>query len=133
MHRCTISESEIAAMRALRAQGWGVRQIARHFRADHRWVSRMLRGLRRKHSLPPAAYSAARQVEVLAFVTDHWRRRGYGPTLRQIGAHLGIGHKTVLKHLCCLARKGAIPRPRRWAWRGWVPAGEGLPDDREGG
>src|SRR3972149_2653645 len=52
-----------------------------------------------------------RQKDVYEFVRDKIRNRGYGPTVREIGAHF---HTTppngVMCHLKALEKKGLIPR-----------------------
>ncbi|HEY6871128.1 MAG TPA: transcriptional repressor LexA [Geobacteraceae bacterium] len=50
-----------------------------------------------------------RQQEVLDFITAHLESRGYPPTLREIGEHLGVsGTLGVMKHLDALEKKGFI-------------------------
>ena len=52
-----------------------------------------------------------RQKKVLDFLLQHIRARGYPPTVREIGAHLGIsGPKGAKKFLDILERKGYIRR-----------------------
>jgi len=52
-----------------------------------------------------------RQKEILDYLTDHIRRRGYAPTLEEIAGHLRLDSvATVHKHLCNLEEKGAIRR-----------------------
>lgn len=52
-----------------------------------------------------------RQLEVLAFVLDSTARKGMPPTLREIGAHLGITSTNgVNDHLRLLERRGLIVR-----------------------
>ncbi|MGA1791082.1 MAG: transcriptional repressor LexA [bacterium] len=52
-----------------------------------------------------------RQQKVLNFLIRHIRSRGYPPTVREIGAHLGIsGPKGAKKFLDILERKGYIRR-----------------------
>jgi repressor LexA len=52
-----------------------------------------------------------RQQKVLNFLIQHIRSRGYPPTVREIGAHLGIsGPKGAKKFLDILERKGYIRR-----------------------
>ncbi|TGU70480.1 repressor LexA [Geomonas terrae] len=53
----------------------------------------------------------ARQKEVLEIVSRHIEEYGYPPTLREIGAKLGVsGTLGVLKHLDALERKGYLRR-----------------------
>jgi repressor LexA len=52
-----------------------------------------------------------RQKELLDYLESHIRRRGYAPTLQEIGHRFGLGSvATVHKHLANLERKGAIRR-----------------------
>jgi repressor LexA len=52
-----------------------------------------------------------RQQEVLDFLIEHVRSKGYPPTVREIGSHLGIsGPKGAKKFLDILERKGHIRR-----------------------
>jgi repressor LexA len=51
----------------------------------------------------------ARQKTVLDFIASLLESRGYPPTLREIGEHLGVsGTLGVMKHLDALERKGLI-------------------------
>lgn len=53
----------------------------------------------------------ARQEQVLAFIRDSIVERGYPPTLREIGAHMGIRSTNgVNDHLRALERKGYLSR-----------------------
>ena len=53
----------------------------------------------------------ARQQQVLSFIQDSTRDRGYPPTLREIGAHMGIASTNgVNDHMRALERKGYITR-----------------------
>ncbi|WP_129125894.1 transcriptional repressor LexA [Geomonas oryzae] len=53
----------------------------------------------------------SRQKEVLEIVSRHIEEYGYPPTLREIGAKLGVsGTLGVLKHLDALERKGYLRR-----------------------
>ena len=53
----------------------------------------------------------SRQREVLAIVTQHIDAHGYPPTLREIGAKLGVsGTLGVMKHLEALEKKGHLRR-----------------------
>jgi repressor LexA len=52
-----------------------------------------------------------RQKELLDYLEGYIRRRGYAPTLMEIGRRFGLGSvATVHKHLTNLAQKGAIRR-----------------------
>jgi len=58
-------------------------------------------------TLPP------RQKQVLEFIREFLGKHGYPPTIRQIGAGLGIAStNAVAEHLAALERKGAISRDR---------------------
>lgn len=53
----------------------------------------------------------ARQRQALEFIRRCVRRRGYGPTVREIGDHMGINSPNgVVGHLVALERKGFIQR-----------------------
>ena len=52
-----------------------------------------------------------RQKEILDFVTRHIARKGYAPTIEEIGDHFGLSSfATVHKHLTNLEQKGLITR-----------------------
>ena len=52
-----------------------------------------------------------RQKQILDFVGRHIERRGYAPTLEEIGEHFGLSSlATVHKHLTNLQKKGLIKR-----------------------
>lgn len=52
-----------------------------------------------------------RQKQLLDFIRSHIKRRGYAPTLAEMGRHLGLGSvATVHKHLCQLESKGLVRR-----------------------
>ena len=54
-----------------------------------------------------------RQRKILEFVRDFVERRGYSPTLAEIGRHFGLSSPaTIHKHLRNLEAKGALKR--RW-------------------
>ena len=55
-----------------------------------------------------------RQQEVLDFLIEHVNSKGYPPTVREIGAHLGIsGPKRAKKFLDILERKGHLTKEKR--------------------
>jgi hypothetical protein len=55
----------------------------------------------------------ARQREVLEFIRRCVRKRGFGPTVREIGEEMGIHSPNgVVGHLTALSRKGYIQRER---------------------
>jgi repressor LexA len=52
-----------------------------------------------------------RQKQILDYVTRHIERRGYAPTIEEIGDHFGLSSlATVHKHLANLQEKGLIKR-----------------------
>jgi repressor LexA len=52
-----------------------------------------------------------RQKEILDFLTRHIERKGYAPTIGEIGEHFGLSSlATVHKHLTNLQEKGLIKR-----------------------
>ncbi len=52
-----------------------------------------------------------RQKEILDFLTRHIERKGYAPTIEEIGDHFGLSSlATVHKHLTNLQDKGLIKR-----------------------
>ena len=52
-----------------------------------------------------------RQLEVYKFIRDKIRSRGYGPTVREIGAQFDINSPNgVVCHLKALEKKGLITR-----------------------
>jgi repressor LexA len=52
-----------------------------------------------------------RQKEILDFLTRHIERKGYAPTIEEIGDHFGLSSlATVHKHLTNLQEKGLIKR-----------------------
>jgi repressor LexA len=56
-------------------------------------------------------YLTRRQKEILDFVRRHIERRGYAPTIEEIGGHFGLRSlATVHKHLANLQSKGLIRR-----------------------
>ena len=59
----------------------------------------------------PAGDLTDRQREVLDFISDSIRKRGYPPTLREIGSHFGIRSTNgVNDHLRALEKKGFLHR-----------------------
>lgn len=56
-------------------------------------------------------YLTRRQKEVLDYVARHIKRKGYAPSIEEIGAHFGLSSlATVHKHLTNLQKKGVIKR-----------------------
>jgi len=59
----------------------------------------------------PAGSLTDRQREVLDFISDSIKKRGYPPTLREIGCHFGIRSTNgVNDHLRALEKKGFLHR-----------------------
>jgi len=59
----------------------------------------------------PAGGLTDRQREVLDYISDSIRKRGYPPTLREIGSHFGIRSTNgVNDHLRALEKKGFLHR-----------------------
>ena len=59
----------------------------------------------------PAVALTERQRDVLDFISDSIRKRGYPPTLREIGSHFGIRSTNgVNDHLRALEKKGFLHR-----------------------
>jgi len=55
----------------------------------------------------------SRRKKVLDFIREYVEKRGYPPSIREIGAHLGVsGTLGVVKHLNSLERGGYIKRVR---------------------
>jgi repressor LexA len=51
-----------------------------------------------------------RQLDILRFIRAYRGRRGYSPTLQEIGDHLHLTKVTVFEHVEALERKGALHR-----------------------
>lgn len=61
--------------------------------------------------MPEQAKLTKRQQNIYAFIKDRILNRGYGPTVREIGAHFGIRSPNgVMCHLKALEKKGLIIR-----------------------
>lgn len=59
-------------------------------------------------AVPPRPLTA-RQSEIIDFIRDHIRRRGYAPSVREIGREVGITSPNgVMCHLKALRKKGLI-------------------------
>src|SRR5262245_19386595 len=55
-----------------------------------------------------------RQLAVFDFIRDQIQSRGYGPTVREIGAHFEISSPNgVMCHLKALEKKGLLQRVRK--------------------
>jgi repressor LexA len=56
-------------------------------------------------------YLTRRQKEILDFLDQHISRKGYAPTIEEIGEHFGLSSlATVHKHLSNLQSKGLVKR-----------------------
>ncbi len=56
-------------------------------------------------------YMTRRQKEILDFLDRHISRKGYAPTIEEIGEHFGLSSlATVHKHLTNLQNKGLVKR-----------------------
>src|SRR5512145_1737186 len=56
-------------------------------------------------------YLTRRQKEILDFLERHIARKGYAPTIEEIGEHFGLSSlATVHKHLSNLQEKGLVKR-----------------------
>lgn len=53
-----------------------------------------------------------RQFDVLEFIRQFRARRGFSPTLEELGQHFGVSKVTIHEHICALERKGAVRRAR---------------------
>lgn len=74
----------------------------------------------------------ARQEQVLAYIRESIIERGYPPTLREIGAHMGIRSTNgVNDHLRALERKGYLSREDMKS-RALRPKDLDLPDKKKG-
>jgi len=54
-----------------------------------------------------------RQLEILQYVRDFRKSRGYSPTFQEIGDHLGLTKVTVFEHVGALEKKGCLDRGSR--------------------
>ncbi len=52
----------------------------------------------------------ARQAQAVEFVRTFSEENGYGPSIRDVAKHLGVGEATARGHLAALDRKGATQR-----------------------
>jgi len=53
-----------------------------------------------------------KRQKVLRFVSRYWEKHNRGPTLREIGKHLGVCKVTALQHVRALQREGFVTRQR---------------------
>lgn len=53
-----------------------------------------------------------KQFEVLDFIRRFRARRGFSPTLEELGEHFGVSKVTIHEHISALERKGAVRRAK---------------------
>ena len=58
-----------------------------------------------------------RQLQILRFVRDFRSRRGYSPTMQEIGDFLDLTKVTVFEHVGSLEKKGLLHRGRKHSAR----------------
>jgi len=71
-----------------------------------------------------------RQVEILTYLRDYRRSRGYSPTLQEIADLLDISKITVFEHVEALLRKGMVTRRSNRARSLELTSSVRLPDER---
>jgi len=54
-----------------------------------------------------------RQMEILRYIRDFRKSRGYSPTFQEIGDHLDLTKVTVFEHVGALTKKGFLERGSR--------------------
>jgi len=54
-----------------------------------------------------------RQLQIVQYIRDFRTRRGYSPTLQEIGDHFHLSKVTVFEHVVSLERKGVVLRGAR--------------------
>lgn len=55
----------------------------------------------------------AKQMQVLDYLTEYRRKKGYAPSVREVSAHFGwTSVRAASDHLSALERKGFIERDR---------------------
>ena len=70
----------------------------------------MIQSTSQSKSLPKLT---KRQSEIYEFIGNKIEQRGYGPTVREIGAHFGIrSPNRVFCHLQAIEKKGRITRKK---------------------
>jgi len=73
-----------------------------------------------------------RQREILDFIRRHRDRKGFPPSIREIGDRFGLAPATVHDHIKALEKKGRLGRqPHRS--RSLSPTASGVPDSRPEG
>ena len=72
-----------------------------------------------------------RQLDILRFIRDFHNRRGYSPTMQEIGDHLHLTKVTVFEHVGALVKKGLLLRgPKHKARSLRVSSKFQFPDER---
>lgn len=71
-----------------------------------------------------------RQLEILTFIRDFQRKRGYSPTMQELGDALGVSKVTIFEHLEALAAKGLIARSPHKARSLEISPRAEFPDER---
>lgn len=69
-----------------------------------------------------------RQFDVLEFIRHFRERRGFSPTLEELGQHFGVSKVTIHEHICALEKKGAVRRSKGEA-RAVEPVDESAADE----
>lgn len=60
-------------------------------------------------------YLTERQYNVLEFLKDFRRAKGFSPTLEEVAQHFGVSKITIHEHVRALEQKGAITREKHRA------------------
>src|SRR6202046_4673826 len=69
------------------------------------------RGKKCQRSGPMAEVLSGKRKQILTFIADSQRDRGYPPSVREIGQEVGLGSSaTVHTHLAVLQREGYLTR-----------------------
>ena len=72
-----------------------------------------------------------RQMQILTYIRDFRHKRGFSPTLQEIGDSLGLTKVTVFEHVGVLERKGLLQRGAKHSARSLrVSAKADFPDER---
>jgi len=75
-----------------------------------------------------------RQLEILRLIRDFRERRGYSPTMQELGDRLGLTKVTVFEHVGALERKGLLLRGAKHKARSLQVCEEfEFPDEQRGG
>jgi len=84
----------------------------------------------RRRAASKMARLTPRQLEILTFIRDFRRKRGYSPTMQELGDALGVSKVTIFEHLEALAEKGLIARSRHKARSLEISPRAEFPDER---